>query len=123
MKFLVDANLSPHVVDRLRAAGHDATHVAEVGLLTASDAEIFLRATSDGFTIITADTDFPMLLALHRRTATPSVVLLRGVAHESPDVHAELLIANLPAVAADLEQGAIVSLRRDRVRIRDLPFQ
>lgn len=40
MKLLVDANLSPRVAAILRSAGHDARHVTDVGLGTASDAEI-----------------------------------------------------------------------------------
>ena len=42
MKLLVDANLSPRTVDRLRAAGFDAIHVADLGLVTATDGEILV---------------------------------------------------------------------------------
>ncbi|MDZ7576621.1 MAG: DUF5615 family PIN-like protein [Candidatus Nanopelagicales bacterium] len=37
MKLLVDANLSPRVAAALAEAGYDASHVADHGLLTASD--------------------------------------------------------------------------------------
>lgn len=37
VSFLVDANLSPRVAGYLRDGGHDAVHVADVGLLSASD--------------------------------------------------------------------------------------
>ena len=47
MRFLVDANLSPVVAARLTERGHDAAHVVDVGLLTASDQEILARADAD----------------------------------------------------------------------------
>jgi predicted nuclease of predicted toxin-antitoxin system len=122
MRLLLDANLSPRLVPVLQAAGHHVNHVVELGLLTATDRAILDRARIDGWIVITADSDFPMLLALSG-AAMPSVVLLRGVADLSPDAHGQLLVANLPAVAQDLERGAVVSLSPNRIRVRDLPIQ
>lgn len=51
MKLLVDANLSPRVTEALRGAGYDAVHVADLGLLTATDDEIFDRASAAGLTV------------------------------------------------------------------------
>jgi hypothetical protein len=59
--------------------------------------------------VVTADTDFPMMLALRGVSGT-SVVLLRHVSELTREEHARLLTANLPLVVADLESGAIVSL-------------
>jgi len=120
MKLLVDANLSPRTVDRLRAAGFDAIHVADLGLVTATDGAIFDRAVADGLVVVTADSDFGMLLAL-RRATSPSVVHLRQVSELSPDDHAELLAANLPTIEEDLTRGAIASLSPSRLAVRDLP--
>ena len=36
--------------------------------------------------------------------------------------HAELLVANLPSVAEDLEGGVIVTISPSRVRVRTLPI-
>jgi predicted nuclease of predicted toxin-antitoxin system len=47
MRLLLDANLSPRLVESLRQADHDAVHVVEVGLATATDAEIFDHAVAD----------------------------------------------------------------------------
>jgi predicted nuclease of predicted toxin-antitoxin system len=47
MKLLVDANLSPSVAEGLRAAGFEAVHVVDFGLVTASDDEIFDRASAE----------------------------------------------------------------------------
>ena len=40
MRLLLDANLSPRLAEPLAAAGHDVVHVADVGLLRATDVEI-----------------------------------------------------------------------------------
>ena len=122
MKLLVDANLSPKVVDAVRAGGFDATHVSEVGLLRASDREIFDWAAQNDYVVVTADSDFAMLLALSS-AHSPSVVQLRGVAELRPDVHGRLLAENLGALEQPLLDGAVVSLSQDRIRIRDLPIQ
>lgn len=122
MKLLVDANLSPSVATGLRDAGFDAVHVVDLDLMSASDNEIFDRAHTHGFTVVTADSDFGMLLAL-RRTSSPSVVQLRHVAELKPEVHLELLIANLPQITEDLKRGAIASLGPTRLAIRNLPIR
>ncbi|MGI8793662.1 MAG: DUF5615 family PIN-like protein [Acidimicrobiales bacterium] len=45
MRFLVDANLSPGLIPLLVEAGHEATHVFDLGLGQASDEVIMARAT------------------------------------------------------------------------------
>lgn len=122
MRLLLDANLSPKLVAALREAGYDAAHVVDVGLLSASDEQIFERAATDQWTVVTADTDFSMLLAL-RASSSPSVVLLRGVAELAWSAHAALILANLEAVVTDLNQGAIVSLGPTRMAVRMLPLR
>lgn len=120
MKLLLDANLSPEVGRRLKEAGHDAIHVGNIGLLTAADPEILQAAAQEERILLTADSDFGALLALGS-LASPSVVLLRSADHLRPFEQAELIVANLPLIAEDLERGAIASLTRDRLRVRELP--
>lgn len=122
MKLLLDANLSPRIVEPLRAAGFDAVHVADVGLVTATDDEIFDRAAEHGLVVVTADSDFGTLLAM-RRATSPSVVHLRHVAELVAEEHIRLLVANLSQIADDLDRGAIVSLSPTRLAIRDLPLR
>lgn len=122
MRFLLDANLSPALAQPLRDAGHDAVHVVDLEMLAATDEQILARAESDGSTIITADTDFPMMLAL-RAARRPSVVLLRQIAELPRLNQAALLTANLPSVLDDLERGAIVSLSPTRLAVRALPVE
>ncbi|MGH3923502.1 MAG: DUF5615 family PIN-like protein [Pseudonocardiaceae bacterium] len=122
MRLLIDANLSPRVAARLRAAGHDAVHVADCGLLSASDDRILAAAAEDNRTIISADADFGTLLALGGHEQ-PSVVLLRSADQLTPAGQADLLVANLPAVTDDLLGGAIVTFARGRARVRLLPIK
>ncbi len=121
MRLLLDANLSPRLVGLLSDAGYDVVHVGELDLLTASDSVIFDQAVADGYVVVTADTDFSMLLAL-RRAPFPSVILLRRVSELSPDDHGRLLLANLPAIVEDLDRGVVVSLSPTRLAIRNLPI-
>jgi predicted nuclease of predicted toxin-antitoxin system len=121
VKLLLDANLSPGVARLLKEVGHDAIHVADIGLLTATDPEILQTAAKEERILLTADSDFGALLALGS-LASPSVLLLRSADHLRPNEQAELMAANLPQIAEDLEKGAIVSLTSDRLRIRELPI-
>lgn len=121
MKLLLDANLSPEVARLLKEAGHDAIHVGDVGLLSAPDPEILQAAANGEQVLLTADADFGALLALGS-LASPSVLLLRSADHLRPAEQAELLAANLPSISEDLEKGAIASLSRDRLRVRELPI-
>lgn len=122
MRLLIDANLSPRIAARLRDAGHDAVHVADIGMLSSSDDAILAHAAGAGQVIVSADTDFGELLAVARATR-PSVVLLRSADHLTPDQQATLLLANLPAVTAELDLGAVVSIARGRLRVRSLPVR
>jgi predicted nuclease of predicted toxin-antitoxin system len=122
VRLLIDANLSPRAASMLRSEGHDAIHVGDIGLLGASDEAILTHAAASGQVIISADTDFGELLAVSG-ASKPSVVLLRSADHLTPDQQAMMLAANLPAVADELETGAVVSIARGRLRVRPLPVR
>lgn len=121
MRILLDANLSPRLVDGLKTAGHQVRHVDRIGLLGATDEEVFERAASDRDVVLTADADFSALLAA-RGSGRPSVVLLRHVAELPWTMHLALLVDNFPAVVEDLEAGAVVSLSPTRMAVRRLPI-
>jgi predicted nuclease of predicted toxin-antitoxin system len=76
VKFLVDIPLSPNLAAWLRDQGHDAVHAVELGLNRAADVDIMARAKQEGWTIITADLDYPRLLAL-AQAVEPSIILFR----------------------------------------------
>jgi predicted nuclease of predicted toxin-antitoxin system len=121
VRLLVDANLSPKIVAMLRDGGPDAVHVADIGMLGASDEAIMAHAVGSRQVIVSADTDFGELLAVSRATQ-PSVVLLRSADHLTPDQQAALLMANLPVVATELDACAVVSITRGRLRVRRCRF-
>jgi predicted nuclease of predicted toxin-antitoxin system len=58
MRFLVDAQLPPALARFLAANGHEAQHLADLGLQAASDAVIWDAAPSSKSAIVTKDEDF-----------------------------------------------------------------
>ena len=107
MRFLLDNNLAPALVALLSAAGHDSEHVREHAMQSAPDEEVLEWAKRNRRVLISADTDFGMLLA-RTGAAGPSVVLIRRSRARRAQELAPLLLANLDQVSEDLAIGAIV---------------
>lgn len=61
MRFLVDAQLPPALARWLAERGHDARHVADIGLAGASDLVIAAWAEADAAVLVTKDEDFVAL--------------------------------------------------------------
>lgn len=121
MRFLLDQNLAPALVDHLSEAGHDAVHVRDLDMSRSPDEEVMSTAAADDRVLISADTDFGELLARTNAEA-PSVLLLRRQGGRRSHEIAALILANIDAIADDLQAGAIVVLENKRIRIRSLPL-
>ena len=121
MKFLIDNNLSPVVADALKAAGHDAVHVRDLGMQAAPYEAVLEHARADGQVLISADTDFGGLLS-RSKASNPSVILIRRLVGRRAAEQAAIIVANLDQVAEDLTAGAVVVLHEDLLRVRRLPM-
>ncbi|RPJ08478.1 MAG: hypothetical protein EHM36_05415 [Deltaproteobacteria bacterium] len=103
----------------MRETGIDAVHVSEIGYSTSEDAVILDRGRQEDRAVVTLDADFHALLALSGATS-PSVIRIRieGVKGETA---ADLIRTVLMQCEGDLQQGAVVTVERRRIRIRRLP--
>jgi len=120
VRFLVDIPLSASLANWLADQGHDAVHATAVGLDRAADTEIIARATQDGRIIVTADLDYPRLLALAGANG-PGLILFRAGDWGEAEVIARLRGVIDRIDAAELSRSIMV-VERDRIRKRRLPI-
>ncbi len=116
MRFLVDMPLSPALVTWLKAQGHDAVHAGEAGLHEAPDEVILERARMEDRIVVTADLDYPRLLALtHSRG--PGLILFRGGDYSEQET-VERLSQVFARVSPEVMEDSIVVVERSRIRLR-----
>jgi predicted nuclease of predicted toxin-antitoxin system len=112
MKFLIDRCAGRRLAAWLRGQGHDVGESRELGP-DPGDAAILEHAAREQRVLVTIDTDFGKLLFVDRAEFAGLVRL--------PDVGArhriELMEVVLQRHAADLEAGAIVTVRGARIRV------
>ena len=121
MRFLIDECLPARMAELLRAAGHDCTHVYELGLGGQPDEQIMATADRENRILISADTDFGELLA-NAPVLAPSVILLRRTDKQARSLTA-VVLANLGQVTDDLAAGALIVISDTRIRARRLPIK
>jgi predicted nuclease of predicted toxin-antitoxin system len=102
LRFLVDAQLPPVLAGALRIAGHEAIHVADLGLTTALDRQIWEEAVSRTAILVTKDRDFAVLRAA--RKDGPTILWVR-IGNVDNRVLIGRLLRALPAIQSAMERG------------------
>ena len=120
MKLLLDQGLPRSAATLLREQGFDTVHVGDVEMWAAEDVEILALARLQNRVIVTLDADFHALLALSG-AQFPSVIRIR-----IEGLKAGALVALLSQVLVEwgnsLELGAVVTVNKERMRMRRLPL-
>lgn len=112
--------LSPDLATWLRAEGHDAVHASELSMNRSTDSEILQSAARSGSVVITADLDFPRLLAALGSTS-PGLILLRGGNYSEAESQDCVRRALMAVAHLELPRSVVVvdltSIRRRRLPI------
>ena len=82
---------------------------------------ILERAGNEDRVIVSADSDFAMLLAVYRRSK-PSFILFREPTVVRAEDYVSRILENLPLLESEMNAGGVVTFRRGRTRVRSLPF-
>jgi len=120
MKLLLDQGLPRSTVRHLRDNGIEGSHVAELGLASASDAAILEVSLKQGSVLVTLDADFHARLALSGASG-PSVIRIRIEGLRAENL-ASLLAKVLEVSSEDLLRGSMISVTEGNIRIRRLPL-
>lgn len=105
MLFLVDAQLPPSLAEALRQTGCQAVHLVDLGLLAATDQQIWDEAISRSAILVTKDRDFPL-----RRAASndgPAILWVR-VGNIGNRKLIDLTLRALPAIIEAIERDESV---------------
>ena len=121
MRFLADMNLSPFTVSILCRAGYDVLRVSSVLPPNVADDQILAFVRDGDYVLITEDMDFSALLAVNGYER-PSVLSLR-LSFSDPETVAERLLHVLPRCLQPLQEGCVVSVDDQTIRIRHLPIR
>jgi predicted nuclease of predicted toxin-antitoxin system len=87
----------------------------------AADEEIQQRAIIEGRIIVSADSDFATLLA-QQAADRPSFILFRETNLLRAQDYMDMLLPVLPALEPELTSGCVAVFRKNRLRVRRLPF-
>jgi len=120
MKVLLDMPVSSLLLSVLDTYGHEGVHAHQIGQDRASDRELLEIARREGRIVITADLDFPRLLALSSAEG-PGLILFRGGNYSDTEM-CELLERVLQEVVPDVLENSICVVDKRRIRITRLPL-
>lgn len=100
MKLLLDENLSRRLVPFLQHAFPGTSQVVLLGMESASDKAIWLRAKEDGYVVVTRDVDFQELSLVWG--APPQIIRLR-TQNSTRAAVLKMLLENHEAIISALE--------------------
>jgi len=121
MKALLDMQVSPGLASVLAKRGHEGVHASQMGLGTSPDEDLLGYARAHGMIVVTADLDFPRLMALSESKG-PGVLLFRGGNYSEREM-ADLLSRVLDEVGEEVLERSICVVDRRRIRITSLPLR
>ncbi|HJZ98722.1 MAG TPA: DUF5615 family PIN-like protein [Candidatus Solibacter sp.] len=112
MKLLFDENLSRKLIGRLAELYPGSIHVSQIGLMESLDRDFWAYARTNGYIIVTTDSDFYELATTVG--PPPQVVWLRRWTHPTRDAEYVLRrdAVRITAFAGDSELGILI-LDRD----------
>lgn len=113
-------NLSPIWVDFFQERKIESKHWTEVGRVNAPDSEIFDFASKFDYIIFTNDLDFGTILA-NSHAKTPSVIQVR-TQDLMPNSLGQTIMELLERFEQNLVEGALITLDKQKMRVRILPL-
>jgi predicted nuclease of predicted toxin-antitoxin system len=120
MRFLLDMPVSMRLPEVIESYDHTGVHASQIGRDRASDSDLLQLAALEGRVIITADLDFPRLLALSM-AAGPGLILFRGGSYSDAEM-CRLLASVLETVPVATIEKSICVVDSQRVRVTPLPL-
>jgi predicted nuclease of predicted toxin-antitoxin system len=121
MKALLDMPVSFLLLEVLQAHGHEGVHAHQIGKDRAADDELLDIARRESRVIITADLDFPRLMALSLAEG-PGLILFRGGNYSDREM-CDLLARVLQKVPPETLERSICVVDKKRIRVTHLPFE
>ena len=113
--------LSPALAYWLNQKGHNAVHASDIGLYNADDSVIMDTAKDEQRIVVTADLDYPRLLAL-TEAERPGLILFRGGNYNDKEAifYMEHVLKIIPE---DELPSSIIVIEKERIRRRRLPLK
>lgn len=121
MKALLDMPVSAILLDILQAYGYSGVHACQIGMARATDAELLAIARAEARIVITADLDFPQLLALSSLNG-PGIILFRGGNYSDAEM-CDLLERVLQEVQPNVIEHSVCVVDKKRIRVTPLPLK
>ena len=120
MKLLIDMNLSPGWEKVFHEQGWETRHWSMVGDPCAPDTAIMEWARVNGYSVFTHDLDFGIVLS-STRARGPSIIQVR-TQYVLPESLGPELVRILRNYESAIESGALITVDKNKSRIRILPF-